>query len=260
MKKKLAILMGIFFMSLFLVSAIAQDKTMTWTTKSKKAKELALKGAEHMKNIEFPQGYEYLKQALALDPDFTVALVLMANITNGETKKAYAEKAVKSAANKTEGEKLFASTVAPGNTPETNRPIWAKLQKMFPDGIVIGLFYIFSLATPAEQVPVVEDYLKRFPDEAALHNLMGYLCLQEKKDTAAAKTHFEKYISLYPDGYNPYDSMGEFYFLTGDLANSEKYYNLTLDKYPFTTSAINKLKEIKTAKEKNVGKEKATTN
>ena len=157
MKKKLASLVSILFLLLILLSATAQDKTMTWTTKSKKAKELALKGAEHMKNIEFPQAYEYLKQALALDPDFTVALVLMESITNGETKKAYAEKAIKSATNKTEGEKLFASTVAPGNTPEMNRPIWAKLQKMFPDGIVIGLFYIFSLATPAEQLPVVED-------------------------------------------------------------------------------------------------------
>jgi tetratricopeptide (TPR) repeat protein len=260
MKKKLTTLIGVFIMSLFLVTAIAQDKTMTWTTKSKKAKELARKGAEHMKNIEFPQAYEYLKQALALDPEFTVALVLMESITNGETKKAYAEKAIKSAANKTEGEKLFASTVAPGHTAASNRPIWAKLQKMFPDGKMIGLFYVFNLATPAEQLPVVEDYLKRFPDEAAFHNLMGYLCLQVKKDTAAAKTHFEKYISLYPDGYNPYDSMGEFYFLTGDLANSEKYYNMTLDKYPFTTSAIDKLKEIKTAKEKNVAKEKATSN
>ena len=232
----------IIFILIIMIYDMDQDKTMTWTTKSKKAKELAMKGAEHMKNIEFPQAYEYLKQALALDPDFTVALVLMEGITNGETKKAYAEKAVKSATNKTEGEKLFASTVAPGNTPETNRPVWAKLQKMFPDGIVIGLFYIFSLATPAEQLPVVEDYLKRFPDEPALHNLMGYLCLQEKKDTAAAKTHFEKYISLYPDGYNPYDSMGEFYFLTGDRSKSDKYYNMTLYKYTFTTCAINKLK------------------
>jgi hypothetical protein len=34
---------------------------------------------------------------------------------------------------------------------------------------------------------------------------------------------------------------------------------MTLDKYPFTNSAIEKLKEIKKAKEKNVAKEKETT-
>jgi tetratricopeptide (TPR) repeat protein len=249
MKKTLPSLLGMIAL-LFTLQVMAQKKTMTWTTKSDKAKELASKGAEHMKNIEFAQAYDFLKDALALDPDFTVPLVLMANITEGETKKAYAEKAVKSAANKTEGEKLFASTVAPGNTRETRRPIWAKLHTMFPDGTMIGLFYVFSLDKPAEQLPVVEDYIKRFPEEACFYNMMGYLYLQEKKDTAMAKTFFEKYIKLYPDGCNPYDSMGEFYFSTGDMANSGKYYNLSLEKYPFNISAIDKLKEIKASKEK----------
>jgi tetratricopeptide (TPR) repeat protein len=260
MKKKLVRLAGLVMLLLFLAPVIAQEKTMTWTTKSEKARELGRKGAHHMKNIEFPLAYQYLNEALALDPDFTVALVLMESITSGETKKSYAERAIKSAANKTEGEKLFASTVAPGNTPESNRPVWAKLQKMFPDGTMIGVFYAFTLATPAEQVVAVEDYLKRFPKEAAFHNLMGYLSLQQKKDTAAAKMHFEKYISLYPGGYNPYDSMGEFYFLTGDLATAEKYYKMVLEKYPFSTSAINKLAEIKTAKEKNTAHEKGAAN
>ncbi|MEI9911396.1 MAG: hypothetical protein WDO71_18100 [Bacteroidota bacterium] len=34
------------------------------------------------------------------------------------------------------------------------------------------------------------------------------------------------------------------------MANSEKYYNLSLEKYPFNASAIDKLKEIKASKEK----------
>jgi tetratricopeptide (TPR) repeat protein len=247
---------------LFTTSALAQAKTMTWTTKSDEARKLALKGSVHMKNIEFAQAYEYFNDALAIDPDFTIPLVLMENLTTGETKKAYAARAVKSAINKTEGEQLFASTVATGNTTESNRVIWAKLQKMFPDGTMIGLFYIFSLATPAEQLPVIQDYIKRFPEEACFYNIMGYVYLQEKKDTAGAKKYFEKYIDLYPEGYNPYDSMGEFYFMTGDLINAEKYYNLALEKYPFANSSIDKLKEIKTIKEKKgvKGASKTTSN
>ena len=31
---------------------------------------------------------------------------------------------------------------------------------------------------------------------------------------------FEEYIELYPNGYNPYDSMGEFYYNEGDLENA----------------------------------------
>ena len=250
MKKKIALLPGMFALLLFTLPALGQQKTMTWTTKSDKAKELASKGADYMKNLEFAQAYDYFNDALALDPDFTAPLVLMANITIGETKKSFEAKAVKSSTNKTEGEKLFASTVAQGNTTESNRTVWAKLHNMFPDGTMIGLFYVFSLATPAEQIPVVEDYIKRFPEEACFYNMMGYLNLQVKKDTAAAKTCFEKYIQLHPGGCNPYDSMGEFYFLTGDMANSEKYYNMALEKYPFNISSIDKLKEIKTAKEK----------
>ena len=92
---------------LFLFSAISQK--MTWTTKSEAAKELAMKGANHYMNAEFERAYADFSAALKLDSDFTVALVFMSNLTTGETRKAYAQKALKSAENKTEGEKLFAS-------------------------------------------------------------------------------------------------------------------------------------------------------
>ena len=74
--------------------------------------------------------------------------------------------------------------------------------------------------------------------------------LQVKKDTAAAKQLFEKYITMYPDGCNPYDSMGEFYLDTGDTANAEKYYKLALEKYPFNISSIEALEKIEAGKKK----------
>ena len=37
------------------------------------------------------------------------------------------------------------------------------------------------------------------------------------RDKEKAKSLFEEYIELYPNGYNPYDSMGEFYYNEGDL-------------------------------------------
>jgi len=160
------------------VQTVSQKKTvgqkkMTWTTKSDKAKEIAGQGSDHFMNIELAQAYEEFKAALKLDPNFTVVLVFMTNLTTEETKKAYAEKAIKSAAQKTEGEKLFASTVATGNTPASNREIWAKLHDMFPDGSMIGLNYVFSRATPAEQFTAAKDYLKKFPDEAPIYNILA---------------------------------------------------------------------------------------
>jgi tetratricopeptide (TPR) repeat protein len=250
MRKNYSMATVLLALLLFTSVAIAQKKTMPWTTKSPKAKELALKGADHLMNIELPQAYEYIKDALALDPDFMVALVFMANLTSGETQKAYSARAVKSAVNKTEGEKLFASLQDTGATQESRRAIWAKLHNMYPNDKLIALYYLFTREKPSEQLTVGEQMIKTYPNEPAFCNIMGYLNLQEKKDTALAKACFEKYIKLNPDGSNAYDSMGEFYFLTGDMANSEKYYNMALEKYPFNSSSIDKLKEIKAAKEK----------
>lgn len=238
------------FFLLFVTQGMAQKKQMTWTTSSKEAKEIALKGADHMMNIEFAQAYQQFEKALALDPNFTIVLTLMANLSNGEAKKKFAERAFASAKNKTAGEQLFVKLVTPENKQADNQKIWADLHDMFPDGGFIGFFYVLSRSTPAEQFTAAEEYVKKHPDSAPIHNILGYLYLQEKKDNATAKKYFEKYIELYPTGCNPYDSFAEYYFITGDMDNAEKYYQLALEKYPFNNSSLEKLKEIKIAKSK----------
>lgn len=233
-----------------------QLKTMTWTSKSTAAKQLASEGADYFLNIEFPQAYEKFKQALELDPDFTVALVFMANLTQGEVKKEYAKRAVKSAENKTEGEKLFASIVKEGATPEINRDVWEKLHTMFPDGGMIGNFYVVTRATPEERFKAAQDYIEKFPKNACMYNVLAYYYMLDKKDTAKAKECFEKYIELYPDGYNPYDSMGEYYLTVGDTANSKKYYTMAVEKYPFSTSSVEALQKINDTAKKQVADNK----
>jgi tetratricopeptide (TPR) repeat protein len=237
-----------FFILLLSLPATAQQ--MTWTTKSDEAKNLALSGAKHFMNAETAEAYSDFVAAVKLDPDFTVALAFMTNLTTGETQKMYAKKTMESAANKTDGEKLFASLTDEKNKRPERADIVAKLHTMFPDGAMIGNLYVQTRATPQEQVTAAEEYLKKFPDEPSGYNTMAYLTLQVKKDTAAAKPYFEKYISLYPDGCNPYDSMGEFYLDTGDTANAEKYYKMALEKYPFNDSSIEALRKINDAKKK----------
>jgi Tfp pilus assembly protein PilF len=222
----------------------SQLKTMTWTTKSEAARDLAGEAVKHYENVEMPLAYEKFKQALALDPDFTVALVFMTTITQGDVKKEYANRALKSAENKTDGEKLFASIVKDGATPESNREVWAKLHDMFPDGGMICTYYVFTRATPEERFKAAQDYIEKFPDNAWMYNTLGYYYMQDKKDMAKAKECFEKYISLYPEGYNPYDSMGEYYLNAGDVANSKKYYTMAVEKYPFSTSSVEALQKI----------------
>jgi tetratricopeptide (TPR) repeat protein len=233
---------------LLTVSAISQK--MTWSTKSQPAKDLATKGADHFMNAEFEQAYNDFSAALKLDPDFTVALVFMTNLTRGETRKAYAQKALKSAGNKTEGEKLFASTVDEKSTQESRRDIWAKLHTMFPDGAMLASIYVTSRATPDEQFAAAQDYIKKFPDQPSMYNTIAYYYMLNKKDNAKAKENFDKYISMYPEGSNPYDSMGDYYLNIGDTANSEKYYRLSLEKYPFTVTSVNAVQKFDDNKKK----------
>ncbi len=222
----------------------SQNKKMTWTTKSKQAKELALSGASHMMNAENEQAFTDFSAASKLDPNFTVALVFMSNLTRGEAKKMYTERALKSAANKTAGEKLFVTLVNEKNTQEQNRAIWEKLHSMFPDGDMIADRYVQTRATPNERFAAAQEYIAKFPKQPAMYNTIAYYYMQDKKDNEMAKINLKKYIALYPDGANPYDSMGEFYMNTGDIENSRKYYLMALEKYPFLNSSLTALQKI----------------
>ena len=74
--------------------------------------------------------------------------------------------------------------------------------------------------------------------------------LLKDKPSKFEKQNLEKYISMYPEGCNPYDSMGEYYLNAGDTTNAEKYYKMALEKYPFFNSSINALQKIEASKKK----------
>ncbi len=237
-----------FLLSFMTLQGISQK--MIWTTKSPEAKELAMSGVHHFMNAEFAEAYNDFMGAVKLDPDFTVPLTLLSNLTTGETRKMYAQKAIASSDGKTDGEKLFASLADQKNDRAKRGEIIAKLHSMFPDGAFLGNIYIQTRATPDESWAAAQEYLKKFPDDPSIYNTMGYYNLQVKKDTAAAKEYFEKYIKMYPDGCNPYDSMGEFYLDNGDMANAEKYYKLAIEKYPFNNSSLDALQKIQAGQKK----------
>jgi Tfp pilus assembly protein PilF len=248
MKRIMTGILSMLILLLFTTQGFAQK--MTWTTQSEAAKDLAMKGATHYMNAEFEQAYTDFSEAVKLDPDFTVALVFMSNLARGESSKDYARKALQSAANKTEGEKLFASLATEGSTPESRREIIGKLYAMFPDGAMLGTFYVNTRATPEERFTAAQEYIKKFPDQPSMYNTIAYYYMLDKKDLDMAKQNLEKYMSMYPDGCNPYDSMGEYYLNAGDTTNAEKYYKMALEKYPFFNSSINALQKIEDAKKK----------
>ncbi|MEP6584786.1 MAG: hypothetical protein ABJA90_10985 [Ginsengibacter sp.] len=244
MRKIVVSILTMLFALLFTLQGISQKKQMTWTTTSEVASGLAHQGADHMMNAEFEQAYADFNAALKLDPNFTVALVFMSNLARGDVRKSYAERALKSASDKTEGEKLFASLADDKNKQEERRVIWAKLHSMFPEGAMLADFYVQTRATPEERFTAAEDFIKKFPDNAAMYNTIAYYYMLDKKDNSMAKTNLDKYVALYPEGTNPYDSMGEYYLTIGDKENAKKYYTMALEKFPFNNSSLNALQKM----------------
>jgi tetratricopeptide (TPR) repeat protein len=256
MKKNLLLVMASGILLLFTTPTIAQKQVsmsqgaMTWTSKSAQAKKLTAIGFFYLLNVEREQAYQYFKQAIEADPNFTVALTFLSNLSTGEAKKEFAQKAQQSAMNKTEGEKLFVAIVDEKTTADQRREIWSKLHVMYPNDRAIGHLFATSRATAEERFDAMKEYVQKYPEEPAAYNMLGYYYMLDQKDNATAKTYFEKYIQLYPDGANPYDSMGEFYLTTGDVENAEKYYKMALEKYPFMVSSIQALQKIAEEKKK----------
>lgn len=256
MKRNLLSLPALLLLAFLSTNSFAQkpvgmsEGAMTWTSKSQQAKKLTAMGLAHVMNVEREQAWQEFQTAIENDPNFTAALAFLASLSQGETRKTFAKRAAESAQNKTEGEKLLASIVDEKSTPETNRETWSKLHVLYPNDRAIGHFYAITRATPDERFTAMDEYVKKYPEEAGMYNMLGYYYMNDKKDNATAKTFFEKYIQLHPDGPNPYDSMGEFYLNTGDMVNAEKYYKLALEKYPFMASSLEALQKIEDAKKK----------
>ena len=221
---------------------------MTWTTSSKEAISRTQKGIIHLVNIESAQAYADFKVALELDKNFTVPLVFLANLSVGEAQKTYAQRAIKSAVGKSPGEKLLATTVAPENIRGTNIETWKKLYDMFPDDNVAGYYNVVYRETRKESFKEARAYITKFPDKPWMYNIIAYYYMNDEKDFELAKANFTRYLLLYPEGCNPYDSMGDYYYAVKDYENAEKYYNMALEKYPFNSSTIDKLKEMKDSK------------
>ena len=83
------------------------------------------------------------------------------------------------------------------------------------------------------------------PPEGAVNGL-GYAYLQNKMfDKAFA--FFNMNILNYPQSFNVYDSMGDFYDAKGDKSKAIQFYNkaLTLKEFPDTRAKLNKLKAEK---------------
>lgn len=75
-------------------------------------------------------------------------------------------------------------------------------------------------------------------------NSLGYKLLNEKKNKEAIEIFMLNTIA-YPESSNGFDSLGEAYYNTGDVATAIKCYEKALELDPTNLSSINMLKKLK---------------
>ena len=215
-------------------------------------------GMNHYHNIEWERAYVYFEKAIALDSTSFAAHVMLASMSraNSEKQELHYSMAKKYVADKNENSKRFVSFLdfksdsgnrsINGATAERNK-LWNEMHETEPR----GPFIQFGMATTAPDLKdrinaleeLQEEWQKRGISHAPVVNYLGYLYYQAG-EKEKSKASFESYLALYPEGYNPYDSMAEYYMYEKNYEQAKKYYEKVLDVFPLSNSANIALKVI----------------
>jgi tetratricopeptide (TPR) repeat protein len=75
-------------------------------------------------------------------------------------------------------------------------------------------------------------------------NILGYRLLNEKKTEEAIEI-FKLNTIAFPESSNGFDSLGESYYKTGDIASAIKCYEKALELDPTNLSSMNMIKKLK---------------
>lgn len=221
-------------------------------------RDIIIEGIRHFENIEFEKAFVYFEKAVKLDSTLFAPHVMLASLArpNSEQQEYHYERAKKLVQDKNENSKRFVSLLDIKNESGKRNmlgrgektKIWDEMINDAPNGPFIQVYHAWSRNTLEERIEALENLLRKRKESGDTNighilNVLGYSYMQSG-ELDKAKSFFEEYIESYPSGYNPYDSMGEFYFLQEDYENAKLYYEKALDNYPAANSANQKIIDI----------------
>ena len=220
-----------------------------WQGENETANYLAMQGLRHLINVEREKAYVLFEEAVKVDSSLFACHTALAMLSRGEKRDYHKMMAQKFAEGKNEASKLYVSLLDIANDSTGNderAEVWAKMHAL-SNGPFIHLRYASSRNDIAETIQEL-DKLDSFMSStggntAAIHNLKGYM-LKAQGDLAGGTAEIEKYVELYPDGYNPLDSRAEFYLFAGDTLKAIEYYKKTVERFPFAISARYTLNDL----------------
>ena len=208
------------------------------------------------------------EKALEYDPSLFGPHVVLAGFSEegSEKQQMHISKAKELVENKNDTSKLFVSLLdldKGGSWPLVTQgahDVWKSMRDVEPKGKLIHYYYAFTIPGMENKIQEMETLLAELKDGvgdsesiavsgdhsfmiAPIINTLGYF-YYDIGNKVEAKNLFEEYLNLYPNGYNSYDSMGEFYYNEGDMENALIYYKKAKEVYPAATSANLMIEEI----------------
>ena len=253
MKVRLHYLFVLMFLPLSIIAQKPESQYIQWTGDDEIANAMVSAGIDHVMNIEFEKAYTFFDAAVQKDPTLFAPHVILARLSKGEKRAYHKEQANKLVEGKNDVSKLYVSTLdikwkdneemAKKQRAET----WKKMYELAYDGRFVHFNYALSLEDDMAQIEELNTLMAKNEEKeyatGHIHNILGYahygIGNKEK-----AKEHFKKYVELRPNGYNAYDSMGEFYMNEGNVEKATKYYGKAVANYPGAQNAKEKLKEL----------------
>ena len=226
-----------------------------WVGENEIASHMAVMGVRHYMQIELEKAYAFSQEAVRLDPTLFASHTLLAMMSRGETAEKHTQLAKQHVANENEAGKLFVSLldVARDSLARQNRhEIWTKMHELSA-GRFIHYMYARSWDWRNDfdgGIKELDNLIARAQEnertlvEAAANNIKGYQLYQGNDDLEGGTAAIERYLELYPEGYNSYDSRAEFYLFAGDTATAIEWYRKTVGQYRWATGALNHLREL----------------
>ena len=249
MKKFIIIIASLFFITACNQSNNSTSGGIQWVGEYEIANAFVRKGIFHWYNVEWEKSYTYFTGALEQDPTLFAPHVVLAWLSPGEKETLHVDKAKELVSGKNENSQLFVSMLdlRGADNREKRHAIWKQMHESHPTGGFIHYLYANTNPDPNERIKELESLLdqKKAEDGWYYHilNLLGY-AHYNNGNKEKAKSYFDEYVDVYPEGYNPHDSMGEYYYNEEDYETSLVHYQKALDNYPMSNSAINKVNEL----------------
>ena len=253
--KTMKTIISIIFLSV-LFSACQKEKVkspfhdgIAWTGSNDIANYLAMKGIGYLENVEREKAYVIFEEAVQLDSSLFACHTALAMLSRGEKRDYHKMMAKKYVEGKNETSRLFVSLLdieRDSTAAEKWAAVWAKMHEI-SDGPFIHFRYATSRSDTTEVLQELDKLEARLSElkmnTGHIHNIRGYI-MSYQGDIMGGANEIEKYMELYPEGYNPLDSRAEFYLIAGDTATAIEYYKKAVNKFPFATSARNSLEAL----------------